>query len=167
MTSKWHLKRWVLHYVKLKLVWIVAHWYPEYCGWKCHEVLTPGHFIAGKSLTALPDRSAMERPLTELKQWQLCQNVVNHFWKRWSVEYIMSLTKYTKWTDQKDNISIGDIVILRDKVLFPTYWPLARVINVHPGKDNLIQVVTLKTSKGIYKRPVTKIVVLVPKRFPV
>ena len=131
------------------------------------EVLTPGHFIAGKSLTALPDRSATERPLTELKRWQLCQNVVNHFWKRWSVEYIMSLTKYTKWTDQKDNISIGDIVILRDEVLFPTYWPLARVINVHPGKDNLIRVVTLKTSKGIYKRPVTKIVVLVPTRSPV
>ena len=90
--------------------------------------------------------------------------MVNHFWKRWSVEYITSLNKYSKWTDQKDDISIEDIVILCDEVLFPIYWPLARVINVHPEKDNLIQVVTLKTSKGIYKRPVTKIVVLVPKR---
>ena len=89
------------------------------------EVLTPGHFIAGKSLTALSDHSATEHPLAEFKRWQLCQNVINHFWKRWSVEYIMSLNTYTKWTDQKENISIGDIVILHDEVLFPTYWPLA------------------------------------------
>ncbi len=60
------------------------------------------------------------------------------------------------------NVVVGDIVILKDETLFPTKWPLARVIDVHPGRDNLVRVVTIKTEKGIYRRPVTKIVVLVP-----
>ena len=74
------------------------------------------------------------------------------------------LNKYTKWPHKSRNVSVGDIVVLRDVTLFPTSWPLARVIDVHPGKDNLIRVVTVKTSKGIYKRPVTKIVVVLPAR---
>ncbi len=73
-----------------------------------------------------------------------------------------TLNRYTKWPCQMRNVVVGDIVILKDETLFPTKWPLARVIDVHPGRDNLVRVVTIKTEKGIYRRPVTKIVVLVP-----
>ena len=43
----------------------------------------------------------------------------------------------------------------------PTKWPLEKVIDVHPGKDGGVRVVTVKTAKGIYKRPVVKMVPLV------
>ena len=43
----------------------------------------------------------------------------------------------------------------------PTKWPLAKIIEVHPGKDGKVRVVTVKTAKGIYKRPVVKMVPLV------
>ena len=39
-------------------------------------------------------------------------------------------------------------MLLRDIALFPTKWPLARVVAVHSGKGNLIRVVTLRTEKG-------------------
>ena len=38
---------------------------------------------------------------------------------------------------------------------------LARIIQVHPGKDGKVRVVTVKTAKGIYRRPVIKMVPLV------
>ncbi len=82
--------------------------------------------------------------------------MILHFWKRWSEEYVTTLNKYTKWPPRARNISIGDIVILCDETLFPTKWPLARVIDVHPGRDKLVRVVTLKTEKGIYKRPIAR-----------
>ena len=44
----------------------------------------------------------------------------------------------------------------------PTNWPLARVIQTHPGRDNLVRVVTVKTANGVYKRPVNKMAILVP-----
>ena len=44
----------------------------------------------------------------------------------------------------------------------PINWPLATVIHTHPGKDNLVRVVTVKTASGIYKRPVSKIAVFIP-----
>ena len=41
-----------------------------------------------------------------------------------------------------------------------TKWPLTRVAKVHPGSDGFIHVATVKTDKGSYKRPVSKIVLL-------
>jgi hypothetical protein len=126
------------------------------------EPLTPGHFLIGRPLTALPDRIEETRSISLSHRWQLCQNVVHHFWKRWSTEYLTQLNKYTKWPHYSRNISVGDIVILRDNTLFPTHWPLARVVKIHPGKDKLVRVITVKTAKGSYKRPITKVVLLVP-----
>jgi hypothetical protein len=124
------------------------------------EVLTPGHFLIGRPLMALPDKESSEIPSSTLRRWHLCQNLIRHFWKRWSEEYIVELNKYTKWFHKSKNVEVGDIVLLRDVTLFPTRWPLARVIDVHPGRDNLVHVVTLKTEKGEYKRPIMKIAML-------
>ncbi len=55
---------------------------------------------------------------------------------------------------------MGDVVILREDNLIPTKWPLARVVQVYPGRDDLVRVVSVKTAQGIYKRPVTKIAVV-------
>eukprot|EP00731_Ephydatia_muelleri_P001304 Em0001g1304a len=60
------------------------------------------------------------------------------------------------------NVSVDDVVVVREDGMVPTLWPLARVVRVYPGKDGLVRVVDVKTSKGIYKRPVTKLVVLLP-----
>ncbi|KAF0309118.1 putative ATP-dependent RNA helicase Dbp73D [Amphibalanus amphitrite] len=37
-------------------------------------------------------------------------------------------------------------------------WPLGRVARTFPGQDGLVRVVEVNTRKGVYKRPVTKIV---------
>ena len=100
------------------------------------EVLMPAHFLIGRSMTALPDRSSAEQPATLLRLWQLCQNVVHHFWKKWLTEYLTSLSKYSKWPNRVRNIAVGDVVVLCDETLFPTSWPLARIVQVHPGNDD-------------------------------
>lgn len=37
---------------------------------------------------------------------------------------------------------------------------VARIKAVHPGADGLVRVVTLRTPKGIFERPITKICLL-------
>ena len=126
------------------------------------EALTPGHFLIGRPLMALPDSAFSYRQVSLLKRWDLCQNIVRHFWQRWSSEYLTTLNKFTKWLYPKRNVSVGDVVILREDNVVPTKWPLARVVQVYPGKDTLVRVVSVKTSQGTYKRPITKIAVLLP-----
>ena len=60
------------------------------------------------------------------------------------------------------NIEVGDVVILQEDNLIPMKWPLAKVIDTHVGKDCLVRVVTIKTAAGTYKRPITKIALLLP-----
>ena len=133
-----------------------------YCDDDGVEALTPGHFLIGRPIEALPDASDTDQPLTLLKRWHLCQTILNHFWKRWSGEYISSLQRYAKWNKSTRNIKIGDVVIIREDGLLPTKWAIARVVDVHPGQDNVVCVVTIRTSTGTYKRPVTKVAVLIP-----
>lgn len=126
------------------------------------DVLTHGHFLIERPLESLPDPAFSYRSISLLCRWHLCQNLVRHFWHRWSSEYLASLRKYTKWRHPSRNASIGDVVILQEDNLVPAKWPLARVVQVHEGKDGLVRVVTLKTQTGTYKRPVHVIALLLP-----
>ena len=60
------------------------------------------------------------------------------------------------------NLQVGDLVVLHEDTPIATKWPLARVIAIHPGKDNLVRVATIKTAAGTYTRPVTKLALLLP-----
>ncbi len=127
------------------------------------EALTPGHFLVGRPLESLPDPpSVYHEDITPLRRWHLCQTLVKHFWRRWSDDYLTSLQRFNKWQHPTRNAHVGDIVILREDSLVPAKWPLARVTHVHPGRDGLVRVVTIKTPTGSYKRPVTKIALLLP-----
>ena len=124
------------------------------------EVLTPGHFLIGRPLCALPDPLSSHRNMSLLKRWDLCQNLLHHFWQRWSTEYLISLNKFNKWHHPTRNLQVGDVVVLWEETSIPTRWSLARMSQVHCGKDGLVRVATVKTAKGTYKRPVTKLVLL-------
>jgi len=126
------------------------------------EALTPGHFLIGRPLNSLPDPSFTYRPISLLRRWHLCQSLVRHFWKRWHAEYLTTLRKYAKWHNPSRNICVGDVVVLQDDSVVPCKWPLARVVETHAGQDGIVRVVTVKTATGNYKRPVTKIAVLLP-----
>ena len=95
-----------------------------------------------------------------LRRWHLSQSLVRHFWKRWSTEYLSTLRRYTKWHHPSRNLQVGDVIILQDDNLIPLKWPLGRIVEVHPGSDGLVRVVQVKTFAGIYRRPISKIALL-------
>ena len=121
------------------------------------EVLTPGHFLIGQPLVTLPDPALSYRSVSLLKRWHLCQNLVRHFWKRWSLEYLTTLQRFYKWRHPTKNLSVGDLVLLIENEVIPTRWPLARVAKIFPGNDGVVRVVDIETSKGSYRRPVHKL----------
>ena len=56
------------------------------------EVLTPGHFLIGRPLEAIPDCQDVSLQVNPLKRWHLCQTLIRHFWNRWSTEYFTGKT---------------------------------------------------------------------------
>lgn len=126
------------------------------------QVLTPGHFLIGRPLEAIPDHDLTYRPISTLRRWHLCEALVRHFWKRWQSEYLISLRKNSKWRKPVKNLEVGDIVVLREDNTMPTQWPIARIVEAHQGRDGLVRVVKLRTKSGVYTRPVTKVALLLP-----
>ena len=76
---------------------------------------------------------------------------------------VTTLRRFTKWYYPSRNAQVGDVVILQEDGLVPGKWPLARIIEVHTGQDGLIRVATIKTANGTYKRPITKLALLLPR----
>ncbi|BES97016.1 Retrotransposon protein [Nesidiocoris tenuis] len=124
------------------------------------EPLTPGHFLIGQPITALPEPDLQIIPQGRLNQWQQIRERVQHFWGRWKTEYLNSLQTRPKWDRQVPNIRVNDLVLLRDVDSSPTHWPLGRVIEVHPGQDGVVRVVTLRMARGVFKRPAVKLIPL-------
>ena len=86
---------------------------------------------------------------------------MRHIWIRWSREYLNTLNRFSKWNIETSDYQVGDIEGLREEPTAPTRWPLAKVIKVHPGEDGRVHVVTVRTAKGEYERPVVKLVPLI------
>ncbi|XP_055388081.1 uncharacterized protein LOC129616466 [Condylostylus longicornis] len=58
--------------------------------------LTPGHFLIGEPLTAVPENRESEQKLTSLSRWKLVTSIRQHFWKLWTDEYLSNLQKRNK-----------------------------------------------------------------------
>ena len=50
-------------------------------------------------------------------------STINHFWRRWSSEYLQQLQALSKWRHSTPNLQVGDVVVIRDDT--PFTWPLA------------------------------------------
>ena len=128
-------------------------------------VLTPGHFLIGEALNSIPEPNLLEIQEHRLDKWQYLQQKFQHFWRRWSDEYLHRLQQRPKWLKTNRDVMIGDLVILRDEKFPPTKWPVGRITNVYPGSDGHVRVVTVKTNNSTRKLPITKISLLPLNQF--
>lgn len=124
------------------------------------SVLTPFHFLIGRSGLAVPEPSYNEEKIGRLSRWQHIQFMQQHFWSRWSREYLHHLQGRQKWNSSVKKIDAGALVLLLDENLPPQQWRRGRIIALHPGNDDVVRVVTVKTTAGEYKRAITKIAFL-------
>lgn len=124
------------------------------------SVLTPGHFLIGHALLAPPETLTQTASISSLTRWQLVQKMRNYFWHRWQREYLTRLQQRPKWASVSPNLEKDSLVLIMEDNLPPTRWALGRVLEVHPGQDDLVRVVTLRCQGTIIKRPITKLALL-------
>ena len=123
--------------------------------------LTANHFLTLSSPHSYPVDPRLPEEPRLLKRWNQCQSVIQHFWRRWSREYLNTLQSRTKWQQTQPNLRPGDIVIVKEDRVFACHWPLAKVIETYPGEDGLVRVAKIQAATGgPKKRPVAKLALL-------
>lgn len=119
--------------------------------------LTPAAFLLGHTQLDISGEDA-DTPENTRKRWRRLQQLNTEFWRRWIRQYLPSLQARQKWTEKTRNLRAGEMVLIADSSVPRGSWPLARVTRTFPGQDGLVRVVEVNTPKGVYRRPVTKIV---------
>ena len=71
------------------------------------SALTPGHFLIGDSLIAIPEPNYQHLHSNRLSSWQLISKLKQDFWKRWSLEYSNELNIRHKYKENTKSPSEG------------------------------------------------------------
>lgn len=131
--------------------------YPLHDDPESFDTLTPGHFLVGSNLLAVPDVSIVNIADSRLSRWQAIQKLHERFWKLWSTDYLTALQTKTKWRTTRESLRANDLVLLRNPIRPPTHWEMGRVVEIFPGKDGRVRVVRVKTVNSEFTRPITQI----------
>lgn len=124
------------------------------------EALTPAHFLIGRPLTTLPDPDVRDINVNRCSRYQHLQRLNQHFWDRWSRDYITQLQQRVKWKQSTALLEVGALVLIKEDHQPPANWRLGRVTEVFPGKDNVIRVASVRCGNAVFKRPLAKLCVL-------
>ncbi|XP_058840942.1 uncharacterized protein LOC131696416 [Topomyia yanbarensis] len=124
------------------------------------EVLTPGHFLIGRPLVAVPQQSSEGVAINRLSRWQYLQRLRDDFWKVWKRDYLLGLQPRGKNRNSSPNIQPVMVVILEDKDSPPQSWKLGRVMRTYPGPDGLVRTEDIKLGDSILRRPTSKLSIL-------
>ncbi|XP_025204443.1 uncharacterized protein LOC112601188 [Melanaphis sacchari] len=124
------------------------------------DCLTPGHFLVGRHLCAVPEPEISVSSTNLKNRWKFLHQVFQSFWRRWSNEYLHTLQTKGRWLVNQENLKLGELVIIKDNNSSPLVWRLGRIQELLPGSDGVVRVVKLLTRQGLTTRPVVKLVPL-------
>ena len=119
--------------------------------------ITPAHLAIDRPLNQLPEVSQQDPEESDtriMERYLYLQILLNHYCKCWKQEYLHHLTVRNKWHKEEPPLQVGDIVLVSDDDMSRGKWPLARVKEVHPGRDGLVRTETVRTEKSVLNRPV-------------
>ena len=126
--------------------------------------LTPNHLLRINPEVASTPCPVDKTDCYSRQRFRLVQYVAEEFWKRWIMEYPRSVIKRQKWHEPRRNFQIGDVVLISDYNMPRGKWPLGKVSKVFPDQAGNVRVVLLKTATGIFKRPISKLCLILPSK---
>ena len=128
------------------------------------EPLSPAHFLIGRSLTSTisrSDRIDVEKPKSTAVELSRIirhrEKTLDHFWKRWRIEYLAKLAPRSKWHEEGKEPKVGEIVLISEDNVKRACWPLARIEGMSRGRDGLCRTVRLRMNGRITDRPIQRV----------
>ena len=126
--------------------------------------LTPSHFLIGRTAGFQPERISEQASCVTSKD--LCmrefarKGQLERFWETWSSDYIRNLPCTVKGFTSNCDLKEGSVVLVSEENVPRLSWPLGVIVKMFPGNDGILRSVDVKTSKGVFNRPVQKCMIL-------
>ena len=124
------------------------------------EPLTPNHLLLLRGQPSLPPGTFGKDDLYSRKRWRQIQYLTDIFWRRWVREYLPGLQERQKWSLQRRNLAVGDIVLVVDQSTPRNSWPIGRIVKVFSDKKGFVRSVHVKTKMTVLERPINKLCLL-------
>ena len=116
--------------------------------------LTPAMFLRGINTGSFPEGNLVASAFAET--YHKRQKLQKELKLRFRSEYLSLLVHKTK--EQPNKVpQVGDIVLVGDDDRKKIHWPLAKIIELFPGRDGVVRAAKVKTHSGILVRPVRKL----------
>ena len=126
------------------------------------EPLTPNHFLIGDLGGAVfpPDFPEEEGNLDQRLKYVI--TIQQHIWKRFQEEIVPLLGPRTRWSAERENIKVDEVVIEVDANTHRGSWRMMRVNKIIESEDGLVRQVEVINSDGkTYLRPIAKLIPIV------
>ena len=131
------------------------------------DVLTPSHLLFGRRLLTEPagyDHEINSNSEDICKRARYVKTILNHFWRRWSIEYLTELREHHvchKSIPEKQ-IKKGDVVIVHQDKLPRSQWKMGLILELYEGRDGYVRSCKLRTTSQtgrlvILNRPINKL----------
>ena len=117
----------------------------------------------GRSIDDTVMDNEVDSDISDLdERFKHLQKLLNHFWKRWSNEYLVSLRRshLGKGTGRQ-HPQIGDVVVVHDDNLRRQSWRIGKIVKLLTSKDGQIRACELLSSSNgktaMLRRPINKL----------
>ncbi|UYV71470.1 hypothetical protein LAZ67_8003414 [Cordylochernes scorpioides] len=118
--------------------------------------LAPSLFLHEVREVGVPDLDLIDNQTLSLK-YQYIKRVREDLRERYCIEYFGFLRQETRRLKTTIPFKVGYMVLIGQKSLKRLHWPLARIIQLYPGKDGLVRVAKVKPLSGDKIRPIQKL----------
>ena len=94
------------------------------------------------------------------RRWQIIQALANRFYERFLSEYVPQLQVRSKWTKEKENLQLNDLVLVMEEDSPRGQWPLGLVTAIEHSSDGCVRAATVRCNDKEKRRPIHKLVLL-------
>lgn len=127
------------------------------------RVLTPGHFLIGGPLNAIPQRDFINVSSNRLKAWEGLQQIQQQFWESWYKDYLHNLQTRPRKFQDIQYFKVGEMVLVKEPNVPPMKWMMGRIVKLFPSpRDKVVRNVRIITQLGEKDRHVRYL-----SRFPI
>ncbi|GBN00606.1 hypothetical protein AVEN_167529-1 [Araneus ventricosus] len=126
------------------------------------EPLTPAHFLElgyGDSkypvhFIELIDSTTARESYKKRKTYQTV--LLKQLWRRWKEQYLLQLktVNHFKTPSLHKNLKLNDVVLVEGNVKSKLLWELGVIKEIFIGRDNNVRSCLIKTSEGLFKKPI-------------
>lgn len=121
------------------------------------EPLTPNHLLLFRANPNLPPGVFVKEDTYCKRRWWQVQYMSDIFWKRCLKEYLPTLQLRQKWCSPHHCFAVNDLVLVMDESFHRGKWPLARIVQVHRGRDGYIKSMKVRTNTSTLIRLISKL----------